>query len=67
VEGYFKHFSVNATSEYLSNIVQVVGFELFTADYEECRLLGYRKPVRTSQETHYVSTTESRQLNLCKI
>jgi hypothetical protein len=36
-------------------------------DYEEWRLLGYKTPVRTSQETHYVSTTESRQLMLCKI
>jgi hypothetical protein len=36
-------------------------------DYEECRLLGYKNPVRTSQETHYVSTTESSQLTLCKI
>jgi hypothetical protein len=36
-------------------------------DYEECRLLGYKAPVRTSQETHYVSTTESSQLMLCKI
>jgi hypothetical protein len=35
-------------------------------DYEEC-ILGYRTPVRTSQETHYVSTTESSQLMLCKI
>jgi hypothetical protein len=26
--------------------------------YEECRLLGYKNPVRTSQETHYVSATE---------
>jgi hypothetical protein len=37
------------------------------ADYEECRLLGYKIPVHTSQETHYVSTTESSQLMLCKI
>jgi hypothetical protein len=36
-------------------------------DYEECRLLGYRNPVRTTQETHYVSATESSQLMLCKI
>jgi hypothetical protein len=33
----------------------------------ECRLLGYKNPVRTSQETHYVSATESSQLMLCKI
>jgi hypothetical protein len=34
---------------------------------EEWRLLGYKTPVRTSQETHYVSTAESSQLMLCKI
>jgi hypothetical protein len=37
------------------------------SDYEECLLLGYKTPVRTSQETHYVSATESSQLMLCKI
>jgi hypothetical protein len=37
------------------------------SDYEECRLLGYKNPVRTSQETHYFSTTESSRLMLCKI
>jgi hypothetical protein len=36
-------------------------------DYEEWRLLGYKTPVRTSQETHYVSATASSQLMLCKI
>jgi hypothetical protein len=36
-------------------------------DYEECRLLGYKNPVRTSQETHYVSASESSKLMLCKI
>jgi hypothetical protein len=36
-------------------------------DYEECRLLGYKNTVRTSQETHYVSATESSQLMLCNI
>jgi hypothetical protein len=36
-------------------------------DYEECRLLGYKIPVRTSQETHYVSVTELSQLMPCKI
>jgi hypothetical protein len=35
--------------------------------YVECHLLGYRSPVRTSQETHYVSATESSRLMLCKI
>jgi hypothetical protein len=37
------------------------------SDYEECRLLGYKTPVRTSQETHYVSATDTSQLMLCKI
>jgi hypothetical protein len=36
-------------------------------DYEECRLLGYKSPVRTSQEAHYVSATEPSRLMLCKI
>jgi hypothetical protein len=36
-------------------------------DYEEFRLLGYKNPVRTSQETHYVSATEPSRLMLCKI
>jgi hypothetical protein len=37
------------------------------SDYKECRLLGYKTPVRTSQETHYFSTTESSRLKLCNI
>jgi hypothetical protein len=37
------------------------------SDYEECRLLEYKNPVRTSQATHYASATESSQLMLCKI
>jgi hypothetical protein len=36
-------------------------------EYEECRLLGYNNPVRTSQETQYVSATESSRLMLYKI
>jgi hypothetical protein len=40
---------------------------LEVSDYEECRLLGYKNPVRTSQETYYVSTTESSHLMLRKI
>jgi hypothetical protein len=36
-------------------------------DYEECRLLGYKNPVRTSQKTHYVSATELSGLMLCKV
>jgi hypothetical protein len=40
---------------------------LHGGDYEEYRLLGYKNPVRTSQEAHYVSNTESSHLMLCKI
>jgi hypothetical protein len=36
-------------------------------DYEECRFLGHKNPVRTSQETHYVPATESSQLMLSEI
>jgi hypothetical protein len=46
-------------------LCKILGFHI--SDYEECRLLGYKNQVRTSQETHYVSTTESSQLLLCKI
>jgi hypothetical protein len=35
--------------------------------FGEFHLLGYKTPVRTSQETHYFSTTETNQLMLCKI
>jgi hypothetical protein len=36
-------------------------------DYEERCLLGYKNPVRTPQETYYVSATEPSRLMLCKI
>jgi hypothetical protein len=36
-------------------------------DYEECRLLGYKTTVRSSQEKQYVSATELSCLMLCKI
>jgi hypothetical protein len=35
-------------------------------DYDECHLLGYRNHISASQETHYVSATQSSQLMLCK-
>jgi hypothetical protein len=47
---------------FLSAIFGVHGNE-----YEECRLVGYKHPVRTSQVTHYISATEPSQLMLCKI
>jgi hypothetical protein len=36
-------------------------------DYEECRLLGYKNPVRISQETYYIPATEPSPLILSKI
>jgi hypothetical protein len=43
-------------------------FEVFHGgDYEECLLLAYKNPVRTSQGTHYVSVTEHSRLILRKI
>jgi hypothetical protein len=41
--------------------------EVSTAVTEEFCLLEYKNPVRTSQETLYVATTELSQLMLCKI
>jgi hypothetical protein len=35
--------------------------------HEECRLLAYKNPVPTSQETHYVSVIEPSQLMLSKM
>jgi hypothetical protein len=37
------------------------------SDYEECRFLGYKGPVRTSHETHYFSVRESSRLMLRKM
>jgi hypothetical protein len=64
--------SCAATQEALSVLLnlkvhyrKIAGFH--GGDYEECRLLGYKNPVPTSQETHYVSATEPSRLMLCKI
>jgi hypothetical protein len=53
----------------LSKYIPVATFkEVNTGgDYEECHLLGYKNPVRTSQETHYVSATKPSRLILYKI
>jgi hypothetical protein len=40
---------------------------VFTAVTMKNVVLTYKTPVRTSQETHYVSATESNKLMLCKI
>jgi hypothetical protein len=44
-----------------------VRFEVFTAVTMKNAVVGYNNSVRTSQETHHISTTESSQLMLCKI
>jgi hypothetical protein len=44
---------------------KIIGFH--GGDYEECRLLGYTNPVRTSQEEHYISSKELGRLMPCKI
>jgi hypothetical protein len=36
-------------------------------DYAECRLLRYKNPVHTLQETYHFSVTELSRLMLCKI
>jgi hypothetical protein len=47
------------------HLYEIWGFH--GGEYEECRLLGHTNPVRTSQETHYVSATETSLLILGKI
>jgi hypothetical protein len=56
----------------ISGSSHICGYEYYDfmlrySMYEESRLLGYKIPVRTSQETHYVSATELSRLMLCKI
>jgi hypothetical protein len=59
-----RHY-VYATEPSRLMLCKVLGFH--GGDYEECRLLGYKIPVRTPQETHYVSATEPSRLMLCKV
>jgi hypothetical protein len=47
---------------FLGNIL-----DFHCGDYEECRLLGYKNPVRTSNETYYISDAEHSRLMICKI
>jgi hypothetical protein len=42
----------------------LVRSEFIGGEYEESRLLGYKNPICTSQETHYVSTIEPSRLML---
>jgi hypothetical protein len=46
----------------------IVGFDVFTAvTMKNAVFWDVKNPVRTSQETRYVSGTESSRLMLCKI
>jgi hypothetical protein len=45
-------------------LCKIWGFQ--GGDNEECHILGYKNPVHTSQEIHYVSATEPSRLMLCK-
>jgi hypothetical protein len=60
-----RHITSSLRSSVRLMLCKIWGFH--GGDYEECRLLEYKKPVRTSQETHYVSATQPSQLMLCKI
>jgi hypothetical protein len=51
----------------IKNVTLYMIWGFHCGDYEECRLLGYKNGVRTSQETHNISVTEPSQLMLCKI
>jgi hypothetical protein len=42
-------------------------WSLHGGDYEESRLLGYKKRVHTPHQTYYVSATDPSRLILCKI
>jgi hypothetical protein len=56
---------INIPNENVTNFVLKIR-DFHGYDYEAFRLLGYRNPFHTSQETHYVSVTEPSRLMLCK-
>jgi hypothetical protein len=56
-----RHITSSLQSPASSCYVRFSGFH--GGDYEECRLLRYKTPVLTSQETHHVSATESSQFS----
>jgi hypothetical protein len=43
---------------YRYNFLNISTGDFHGCGYEECRLLGYKNPVRTSHETGYLSATE---------
>jgi hypothetical protein len=60
-----KKYYVSTTESSKLMLCKFWGFH--GGDYEECRLLGYKKSVRTAQETYYVSVSEPSRLMLRKI
>jgi hypothetical protein len=62
---YISYLKQDITFTKMFKICKILRFQ--GGDHEECRLLGYKTQVRTSQETHYVSATESSHLMLSKI
>jgi hypothetical protein len=70
--GIWEHCSYLTGAHYLSTtelsqliLCKISGFH--SGCCKEWRLLGYKNPVRTSQETRYISATEHSRLMLCKI
>jgi hypothetical protein len=62
--------NISSNTAWQSDTQQCIGSKIsgyHGGDYEECPLLGYKNPVRTSQETHSFSATEPSRLMLCKI
>jgi hypothetical protein len=55
------------SAENKTQIMECKIWDFHGGHYEECRLLGYKNPVRTSEETHYVSATEPNRLMLRRI
>jgi hypothetical protein len=51
----------------LSQLILCKILSFYDGYYEECRLLGYKNPVRTTLETHNISATKASRLMLCKI
>jgi hypothetical protein len=72
---YLFHLTEPVASQYLHSEYDTCGiyFKRSTiwgfhgCDYEEWSLLGYNRPVRTSQETHYMSPSERSLIMPCKI
>jgi hypothetical protein len=68
-------YDVTITTSFTAQLQGVAAFEvrslfpslLDSTLLEEGRLLGYKNPSRTSQETHYLSVIEPSRLMLCKV